>query len=189
MRNFRDLINSDGVYVFDGAIGTMLYSKGVYINRCYDELNLTAPDLVREVHEEYVKAGAEIIQTNTFGATHHKLSQFGLESSLRDINVSAARLARDAAGDKIFVAGAISSLGLRIEPYGATSFDEAKAMFKAQAEALLEGGVDLFILETFSDLSEIKNAIAAIKEHCDLPIVAQMTVQMDGNSSFGTAPE
>jgi methionine synthase / methylenetetrahydrofolate reductase(NADPH) len=189
MKNFRDLIERDGVHIFDGAVGTMLYSKGVYINRSYDELCLTAPDLVREVHQEYVRAGAEIIQTNTYGATAHKLQSYGLDKSLRDINVAAAQIARDAAGTRAFVAGSIGSLGLRIEPYGPTSFDEAKEMFKTQAEALLEGAVDLFILETFSDLSEIRQAIRAVRELCDLPIVAQMTIQMDGNTSFGTTPE
>lgn len=189
MRDFRDFLTRDGIHVFDGAIGTMLYSKGVYINRSYDELNLTAPDLVREVHQEYVRAGAEIIETNTYGATAHKLQSYGLEKSLRDINISAARIARDAAGGRAFVAGAIGSLGLRIEPYGPTSFDEAKDMFKEQAAALLEGGVDLFVLETFSDLSEIRQAIRAVRELCDLPIVAQMTIQMDGNTLFGATPE
>ena len=189
MKKFRDLLENDGIHVFDGAVGTMLYTKGVYINRSYDELNLTAPDLVREVHSEYVRAGAEIIETNTFGATAHKLQSYGLDKSLREINISAARLARDAAGERAFVAGAVGPLGLRIEPYGPTSFDEAKEMFKEQAEALLEGGVDLFLLETFSDLSEIRQAIQAIKELCDLPIIAQITIQMDGNTSFGTTPE
>ena len=189
MKNFRDLLSDDHVHVFDGAMGTRLYDKGVYINRSYDELNLTAPDLVREVHAEYVRAGAEIIETNTYGASVHKLQSYGLDKQLRDINLAAARLAKEAAGDRAFVAGAIGTLGLRIEPYGPTSFDEAKEMFKAQAAALLDGAVDLFVLETFSDLSEIKQAIRAIKELCDLPIVAQMTVQMDGSTSFGTTPE
>jgi homocysteine S-methyltransferase len=189
MKNFRDLLLTDDVHIFDGAVGTRLYDKGVYINRSYDELNLTAPDLVREVHGEYVRAGAEIIETNTYGATEHKLQSYGLDKSLREINIAAARLARDAAGERAFVAGAIGPLGLRIEPYGPTSFDEAKEMFKAQAEALLEGGVDLFVLETFSDLSEIRQAIRAIQEICDLPVIAQMTIQMDGNTSFGTTPE
>lgn len=189
MKNFRDLLLTDDIHIFDGAVGTRLYDKGVYINRSYDELNLTAPDLVREVHGEYVRAGAEIIETNTYGATEHKLQSYGLDKSLREINIAAARLARDAAGERAFVAGAIGPLGLRIEPYGPTSFDEAKDMFKAQAEALLEGGVDLFVLETFSDLSEIRQAIRAIQEICDLPFIAQMTIQMDGNTSFGTTPE
>src|SRR5688500_2710928 len=189
MRNFRELLDSDHVYVFDGAMGTRLYDKGVYINRSYDELNLTAPELVREVHAEYVRAGADIIETNTFGATRHKLQPYGLEEKLHDINVAAARIARDAAGENVYVAGAIGPLGLRIEPYGPTSFDEAKELYKEQAEALLEGGVDLFILETFSDVAVIEQAIRAVREVSDLPIVAQMTIQMDGNTTFGTSPE
>ena len=189
MRDFRELLASDGVFVFDGAVGTRLYDKGVYINRSYDELNLTAPDLVREVHAEYVKAGADVIETNSFGATRHKLQQYGLESRLREINIAAARLAREAAGDKAFVAGAIGPLGLRIEPFGPTSFEEARELFREQAEALLEGGVDLFILETFSELPVIEQAIRAVKEICDLPIVAQMTIQDHGKTTFGTAPE
>lgn len=189
MRDFRELLASDGVFVFDGAVGTRLYDKGVYINRSYDELNLTAPDLVREVHAEYVKAGADVIETNSFGATRHKLQQYGLESRLRDINIASARLAREAAGEKAFVAGAIGPLGLRIEPFGPTSFEEARELFREQAEALLEGGVDLFILETFSELPVIEQAIRAVKEICDLPIVAQMTIQDHGKTTFGTAPE
>src|ERR687893_1955594 len=106
MENFRNLLERDDVYVFDGAVGTMLYAKGVYINRSYDELNLTNPDLVREVHEEYVRAGADIIETNTFTATAPKLQQYGLEGSLRLINVAAARLAREAACERCHVAGA-----------------------------------------------------------------------------------
>jgi len=189
MRNFRDFLDSDAVYVFDGAIGTRFYDKGVYINRSYDELNLVSPDLVHEVHKEYVKAGADIIETNTFGATRHRLQQYGLENKLREINVAGAKLAREAAGEDVFVAGAIGPLDLRIEPYGPTSFDEAKEMFAEQVSALLEGGVDLFLLETFSDLSEIEQAIRAIKELCDLPIMAQMTIQTNGTTIFGVTPE
>ena len=189
MRDFRELIESDGIYVFDGAMGPRLYEKGIYINRSYDELNLINKDLVREVHEEYIKAGAEIIQTNTFSANSNKLQQFGLDAQLAEINYAAVKIAREAAGDKVFVAGTMGPLGLRIEPYGPTSFDEAKAMFRHQAEALLEGGIDLFVLDTFSDLSEIQQAIKAIKEISDLPIVAQIAIQMDGNTVFGATPE
>jgi len=188
MKDFRELLDSDGIFVFDGAVGTRLYDKGIYINRSYDELNLTAPELVREVHEEYVRAGADIIETNSFGATRHKLQPYGLEGKLREINIAAVRIAREAAGEKVFVAGAIGPLGLRIEPYGPTSFDEAKEMYKEQVLGLLEGGVDLFILETFSELPAIEQAINAVRELSDLPIVAQMTIQMDGNTSFGTTP-
>ena len=189
MQPFRELLETDRILVVDGAMGTMLYAKGVYINRCYDELNLSNPDLVREIHTEYIRAGADIVETNTFGATAHKLQQYGLEANLHEINVLAAKIAREAAGDRAYVAGAIGPLGLRIEPYGPTSFEEAKEMFKTQAEALLEGGVDLFCLETFSDVSEIRQTIAAIRELCDLPIVAQMTIMTDGNTLFGTTPE
>ena len=189
MEPFRELLSTDRILVFDGAMGTMLYAKGVYINRCYDELNLSNPDLVREIHGEYIRAGADVIETNTFGATAHKLQQYGLEGNLHEINAIAARVAREAASDRAYVAGAIGPLGLRIEPYGPTSFDEARDLFKAQATGLLEGGVDLFCLETFSDVSEIRQAIAAIRELCDLPIIAQMTILTDGNTMFGTTPE
>lgn len=189
MKNFRDLLKTDSVYVFDGAMGTRLYDKGIYINRSYDELNIAAPDLVREVHQEYIDAGADVIETNSFGATRNLLQAYGLESKLHEINAAAARIAREAAGDKVFVAGAIGPLGLRIEPYGPTSFDEAKDMYKAQIEGLLEGGVDLFILETFSVVTLIEQAIRAVRELSDLPIVAQMTIQMDGKTIFGNTPE
>jgi methionine synthase / methylenetetrahydrofolate reductase(NADPH) len=189
MKDFRELLESDSIYVFDGAVGTRLYDKGVYINRSYDELNIVAPDLVREVHDEYVAAGAEIIETNTFGATRHKLLAYGLEGKLRDINVAAVKIAREAAGERVFVAGAIGPLGLRIEPFGPTSFDEAKELYKEQAEALLEGGVDLFVLETFSELPALEQAVRAVRELTDLPVIAQMAIQMDGKTTFGTTPE
>ena len=189
MESFRELLSTDRILVVDGAMGTMLYAKGVYINRCYDELNLSAPDLVREIHTEYIRAGADIIETNTFGATAPKLQQYGLEGNLHEINALAARVAREAAGDRAYVAGAIGPLGLRIEPYGPTSFAEARDLFKEQVVALAEGGVDLFCLETFSDVSEVRQAIAAVKEVCDLPIITQMTIMIDGNTMFGTTPE
>ncbi|HMQ02419.1 MAG TPA: bifunctional homocysteine S-methyltransferase/methylenetetrahydrofolate reductase [Pyrinomonadaceae bacterium] len=189
MKDIREILEGDGVYVFDGAVGTRLYDKGIYINRSYDELNLVAPDLVREVHDEYVAAGADVIETNTFGATRHKLLAYGLEGKLRDINIAAVKIAREAAGDRVFVAGAMGPLGLRIEPYGPTSFDEAKDMYKEQVEALLEGGVDLFILETFSELPVLEQAVRAVREQSDLPIIAQMAIQMDGKTTFGTTPE
>ncbi len=189
MKNFRDILDGDGIYVFDGAMGTMLYAKGVYINRSYDELNITAPDLVREVHAEYCRAGADILETNTFGATIPKLQQYGLEGLMREINIAGARLAREATGDDCYVAGAVGPLGLRIEPYGPTSYDEARDLFKQQIGALLEGGVDLFVLETFSDLTEMQQALRAVRELCDLPVIAQMTIQVDGNTAFGTTPE
>lgn len=189
MKDFRSAVTDDRVYVFDGAMGTMLYSRGIYINRCYDELNLTSADLVTGVQREYVKAGADIIESNTYGANRVKLAGYGLEDKIRQINSAGARLAREAAGDRAFVAGAIGPLGIRIEPYGPTSIEEAREVFREQAEALLEGGVDLFVLETFSDIAEIHEAIVAIRSVCNLPVVAQVTIQNDGNTSYGTSPE
>jgi len=170
-------------------MGTMLYAKGVFINRCFDALNLADPSRVAEVHHEYVRAGADVVETNTFGANRIKLRGFGLADRLRDINVEGARLARTAASGHAYVAGALGPLGIRIEPWGKTGTDEAEAYFREQAEALLAGGVDLFILETFHDVTELRAAIAAIRSLCDLPVVAQMTIEEDGNSLDGMPPE
>ena len=188
MQDFIQAIADEHVYLFDGAMGTMLYSKGVFINKCYDELNVRNPEIVLEVHRQYVRAGAEIIETNTYGANRIKLHGFGIEDELREINVRAAELARKAAGDSVYVAGAIGPLGIRIEPYGPTSLDEARDIFREQAAALRDGGVDLFIVETFSNISEIEQAIAAIHEVCTLPVIAQMTIGTDGRTVYGDSP-
>jgi methionine synthase I (cobalamin-dependent)/5,10-methylenetetrahydrofolate reductase len=186
MRDFRGLLSDGRPHLFDGAMGTMLYAKGVYINRCYDELSLTQPDLVRDIHRAYVRAGAEIVETNSYGANRPKLSRHGLDDRLAEINRSAARIAREAAGERVFVAGAMGPLGLRIEPYGPTAREEARALFREQAEALAEGGVDLFVLETFADLEEIRQAILGVREASELPIVAQMMVREDGTTAYGS---
>jgi methionine synthase I (cobalamin-dependent)/5,10-methylenetetrahydrofolate reductase len=186
---FIDLLNDSRPHVFDGAMGTQLYAKGVFINRSYDELNLREPDLVREVHRAYVKAGAELLETNSFGANQIKLAEYGLDKQVIEINAAAARLAREAANGRALIGGAIGPLGIRIEPYGPTSLDEARAIFRTQAEGLLEGGVDFFILETFSDLDEIHQAILALREVSNLSVIAQMTVQEDGSTAYGTLPE
>src|SRR5262252_4899206 len=167
MDQFREFIKEDRVRVFDGAMGTMIYSKGVYINRCYDELNLSGAEIVLAIHREYVTAGAEI-------------------------NTTSAKIARRAAGEAhqdVFVAGAVSPLGVRIEPFGPTSVDEAKDLFKEQIQALLEGGVDAFVLETFQDLAEMRQAIRAVRELCDHVIFAQMTINEQGSTAFGATPE
>jgi homocysteine S-methyltransferase len=180
------------VLVCDGAMGTMLYAKGVFINRCFESLNQTQPDMVVDVHCDYLKAGADIIETNTFGANRMKLRGFGLGDQVRDLNLAGATLARRAvekSGQPAYVAGAIGPLGVRIEPWGKTGLDEAEAMFREQAQALFDGKVDLFILETFRDLNEIGAAIAAVRSVCDLPIVAQMTTEEDGASLDGAPPE
>ena len=177
------------VLVCDGAMGTMLYAKGVFINKSFDALNLSRPDLVEDVHHEYVRAGADIIETNTFGANCIKLGSFGLADSLQAINADGARIARRAAGERAYVGGAIGPLGIRVEPWGKTGLDEARAYFREQAEALLTGGVDLFVLETFRDLNEISAAIDGVRAISDLPIIAQMTTEEDGNTLDGTPPE
>ncbi|PYR79873.1 MAG: bifunctional homocysteine S-methyltransferase/methylenetetrahydrofolate reductase [Acidobacteria bacterium] len=177
------------VLVCDGAMGTMLYAKGVFINRCFDSLNVMSADTVTEIHQDYVRAGADVLETNTFGANRIKLRSFGLGDKVREINVEGARIAKKAARDQAYVAGAMGPLGVRIEPWGKMGTDEAEAYFREQAEALVEGGVDLFILETFRDLNEIGAAIAAVRSISKLPIVAQMTIEDDGNSLDGTPPE
>lgn len=179
----------DSVLLLDGAMGTMLYSKGIFINQCFDELNLSRPDLVKEIHREYVNAGADCIETNTFGANRFKLGKHGVEKKLVAINRSGAALAREVAGDNILVAGSMGPLGVRLEPWGPLSFQEAREAFGEQAMALNQGGADLIILETFMDLSEMQQAIHGVQEACRLPIIASMTIGDDGNSHFGTSPE
>lgn len=180
----------DDILVCDGAMGTMLYSRGVFINQCYDELSVRAPELVRGVHEEYVRAGAELLETNSFGANRARLAQYGLEGQVEAINVAAARLARAAAGDGVLVAGAVGPLGVRLEPYGPTSRDDARAMFAEQMVALLEGGADLLLLETFGDLLELEQAVLAARDvGGDRPLIAQMTIGADGRTPFGASAE
>jgi methionine synthase I (cobalamin-dependent)/5,10-methylenetetrahydrofolate reductase len=184
------LLDPNAIVVFDGAMGTMLYNRGIFINQCYDELNVRAPDMVRDIHKKYVDAGAQVLETNSFGANRLKLTQHGLETQVKELNRAAAKVARDAAGDRALVAGAVGPLGVRIEPYGPTSADEAFSLFKEQMEGLAEGGVDLIILETFSDLLEIEQAIRAARSvDPKLPIVAQMTIGVDCRTPYGATPE
>jgi homocysteine S-methyltransferase len=185
---FLDALD-ERVLVCDGAMGTMLYARGVFLNRSFDELNLTQPDLVAEIHQAYVRAGADVIETNTFGANRVKLASFGLAERLHAINVQGARIARHAAREEAWVAGAIGPLGVRVEPWGKVGLDEAEAWFREQAQALLDGGVDLFVLETFRDLNELVAAVKAVRSLSPLPIVAQLTTEDDGNSLDGTPPE
>jgi homocysteine S-methyltransferase len=185
---FLEALN-ERVLVCDGGMGTMLYAQGVFINRSFDSLNLSDPARVVAVHKAYAQAGADVVETNTFGANRLKLRGFGLAERLHEINVAGVRLARQGAGEAAYVAGAMGPLGLRIEPWGRMGRDEAEEYFREQARALVDGGVDLFILETFRDLNEIRAAIAAVRSVCALPIVAQMTIEDDGNTLDGTAPE
>jgi homocysteine S-methyltransferase len=187
------LVDPERIVLFDGAMGTMLYQRGVFINQCYDELNIRSPDLIREIHRQYVKSGAEVLETNSFGANRLKLTQYGLETQVVEINRSAAQLARavaDEAEHPVLVAGAIGPLGVRLEPYGPTSEADARAVFREQMAALKEGGADLFILETFGDLHEIKEAIRAAREvDPSMPVVAQMTIGADHRTSYGATAE
>ena len=175
----------------DGAMGTLLYSKGIFINRCYDELNISQPDLIRGIHHEYLQAGAEVIETNTFGGNSVRLERHGLQGKVHDINFHGARLAKEAA--KSFdgwVAGAVGPLGIRIEPLGKMSFQEARDIFREQIAALIEGGVDLLILETFGYIDELHQAIQAAREvDPKIPIVAQVTLDEESNCLDGSTPE
>ncbi len=187
---FRQKLQSK-IIVADGAMGTMLYAKGIFINRCFDELNLSSPQLVKEIHQEYARAGAEVLESNTFGGNRVRLGAFGFAEKLRAINEAGVRLAREAAGEKAFVAGAMGPLGTQIEPLGPTSFEEARAIFREQADALIAAGVDLIVLETFYELSELREAIYAAREAAgpEMVIVAHVTVNDDGTLRDGTSTE
>jgi methionine synthase / methylenetetrahydrofolate reductase(NADPH) len=186
-----------GPVLCDGAMGTLLYAKGVFINKCYDELNLTQPDLIRGIHQEYMNAGAEIIETNTFGGNSFRLARHGLGDKVEEVNRKGAELAREAAdafnlkkAANVVVAGSIGPLGLRIEPLGKTSREEARTSFREQIKALVAGGVDVLMLETFGYLEELHQAILAAREVApDKLLVAQVTIDEDGNCLDGASPE
>ena len=185
----------------DGAMGTMLYARGVFINRCYDELNLTQPETVRAIHQEYLQAGAEVIETNTFGANAYRLEHFGLRDKVAQINTAGVRLARECVNQirekqaaEAFVAGAIGPLGVRLEPLGKVGLDEARAAFAEQIAALVEGGpgfgVDLLSIETMTSLVEAEQAVAAARAVApDLPVIVMVTVDEEGNCLDGTSAE
>ena len=190
-----------GTVLCDGAMGTMLYSRGVFINRCYDELNLSQPELVREIHAEYLQAGAEVIETNTFGGNAFRLELHGLKDKVREINVAGVKLARecvnqirDKQASEAFVAGAIGPLGVRLEPLGKVGLEEARAAFAEQIEALVEGGpgvgADLLIVETMTSLTEAEQAILAARSFAPgVPVVVMMTVDEEGNCLDGASAE
>jgi len=188
-----DLLNriKSSPVLCDGAMGTLLYAKGVFINRCYDELNVSQPDLIRAIHHEYLQAGAEIVETNTFGANAFRLARHSIADKVSDINRAGARLAREAAKSfDVWVAGSVGPLGTRIEPLGKTSFEEARQAFREQIAALAEGGVDLIMLETFGYLEEVHQAMLAAKDvGAKLPLIVQVTIDEDGNCLDGSDPE
>jgi len=189
MSSFLERLNH-GPILCDGAMGTLLYAKGVFINRCYDELNVSQPEMVSTIHCEYAKAGADVLETNTFGANHYRLLRHGFEARVREINRAGVQLARAAAGNGVLVAGSVGPLGVRIEPLGKVAREEARAAFRAQIEVLAEEGVDLILLETFGYIDELHQAILAAREAAPgLPIVAEVTIDEDGNALDGTESE
>jgi homocysteine S-methyltransferase len=180
----------------DGAMGTVLYARGIFINRCYDELNLTDPGLILSIHEEYLQAGAEILETNTFGANRFRLARHGLASKVKEINAEGVRLARQAVehlrekqAGEAWVAGAVGPLGVRLEPLGKTGLDEARAAFIEQIQALAEAGADMLIIETMPALNEAREALLAAREAApELPVLTMVTVDDDSNCLDGSSP-
>jgi homocysteine S-methyltransferase len=183
--SFREALKNR-LLLCDGASGTMFYAKGAPINRCYEELNLLQPDMVRDIHREYIKAGADVIEANTFGANSFKLRQYGLEGKLEAILKAGVALAREEARGAAFVAGSIGPLGVAVAPYGKLPLSEAAGEYRALARILAQGGVDLLIFETFHDLTELSTAVAAAREAAgDIPIIAQMAFEEEGKTLHG----
>ena len=196
MPQFSDIF-ADRPILADGAMGTVLYARGIFINRCYDELNLSDPGLILAVHEEYLQAGADVLETNTFGANRFRLARHGLAGKVAEINAAGVRIAREAvahlkekqAGDA-WVAGAVGPLGVRLEPLGKTGLDEARAAFAEQIQALTTAGVDFLVVETMPALNEAHEALNAAHEIApDLPVLVMVTVDDEGNCLDGASPE
>src|SRR5262249_41485343 len=189
---FLDRLGQGAPILFDGGMGTQLYAQGIPYERCFDELNLLQPDLVQSIHRAYIAAGAEVIETNTFAANRIRLATYGLDHKVRDINFRGVKVARDAkevSGEAIFLAGSVSSIGQPLAPIGTITPDEARDIFVEQIEALLEAGVDLLVLETFSSLDELRAAIQAARGVSkDLPLIAEVSVAEDGNTLSGRTP-
>jgi len=196
MTEFADIFANRPVLA-DGAMGTVLYARGIFINRCYDELNLSDPGLILSIHEEYLQAGAEILETNTFGANSFRLARHGLASKVSEINEAGVRLARQAVdhlkekqAGEAWVGGSVGPLGVRLEPLGKTGLDEARAAFAEQIHALAEAGVDLLIIETMPALNEAREALAAAREVAPhLPVLAMVTVDDESNCLDGASPQ
>lgn len=179
----------ESVIVSDGAMGTMLYARGVFVNRCFDELNLSNPGLIRSIHTDYVDAGADIVETNTFGAHRFKLGPHGFDKQTVKINREGARLAREAAAGRALVAGSIGPLGKPLAPLGNIAVDDAVAAYRDQARGLVEGGVDLFFIETMPSLDQAKAALDAVRAESSLPVVVSLTFNEEGTTFYGDRPE
>jgi methionine synthase I (cobalamin-dependent) len=187
---FRDVLfgAKTRVLVADGAMGTMLLARRALVNRSLDELNLSLPALVRDVHQEFLRAGAEILETNTFGANRARLAAFGFGDRVRAVNQAGVRIAREAAREQAFIAGAVGPLGVRLEPYGRVSREEARVLFREQTDALVYAGVDLLVLETFQDLGELEQAVLAARESAgaETVVIAEVSPEEDGRLADGT---
>lgn len=182
----------EGPVLCDGAMGTLIHARGIRIDACFDELNLSDRELVLQIHREYIAAGANVIETNTFGANRYKLEEHRLEDRVRDINFLGAKLAREArelSGVPVLVAGSVGPTGRAQAPFGLIEPAGVRAAFREQIGALVEGGVELLIIETIGSLAEMQEAVAAAREVCDLPIVASMTFSDDGRSTLGHSPQ
>lgn len=179
---------SSGVLLCDGAMGTYLYERGVPFDHCFPEQNLVAPQLIEEVHREYVEAGADILETNTYTANRFQLEHFGLDGEVRKINIRGCRIARQAAEGRCYVAGSVGPLGKSLEPIGVLAYARAVDAFREQMEALAEGGADLLMIETISDLVEMEAALEAAQTVGDLPVVVQKTFTEDGRTLMGELP-
>jgi len=196
MVQFADIFASRPVLA-DGAMGTVLYARGIFINRCYDDLNLSDPGLILSIHEEYLQAGAEVLETNTFGANRFRLARHGLAGKVAEINAAGVRLARqtvehlkDKQAGVAWVGGSVGPLGVRLEPLGKTGLDEARAAFAEQISALAGAGADLLIIETMPALNEAREALTAAREMApDLPVLVMVTVDDDSNCLDGATPE
>lgn len=190
-QTLRELLNKkDHILIFDGAMGTYLYQKGVYINVCYEQLNISNPELIKSVHQEYIHAGAEIIKTNTFGANRFKLSNAGLENQIGDIIKNGVLIAREAAqNSNTFVAGDIGPMGKLMYPLGPISREDTQKYFREILEIFVENKVDLILFETFSDISELELAVSIAKEITNIPIVAQISINEEAVTLLGATPE
>jgi len=180
-----------GVLLADGAMGTELYARGVPFDQCFDELNLTAPDLVRSIHLDYIESGAELIETNTFGANSFKLAGHNLADRLEEINRAGAHIGREAvdlSGRTVFIAGSMGPIGRPVAPLGSVTPEEVREAYAEQASALVAGGVDALILETFTDLSELIEAVRGVRAVANVPLIAQMTFTQEGKTLLGHAP-
>ncbi|MHB8806844.1 MAG: homocysteine S-methyltransferase family protein, partial [Anaerolineaceae bacterium] len=190
---FLNKLRTGKPLVADGAMGTLLHDRGVGFESCFDELNLTNPGLVASIHQEYIKAGADVILTNTFGANRFKLERCGLEELLTEINQTGVELARRtirASFKDVLIAGDVGPLGVRLAPFGRVQAEQARETFKEQIQALVEAGCDLIVIETMTDLYEIREAIAAAKEvDADIPVIASMTFTRDDRTLLGDDPQ